>query len=225
MKEVLFQKKEGLSALAYKEIKSMVLANVLKPADIFSEAQLQEMLKIGRTPVREAVLQLSQEGFLIVHPRRGIEVARISPKRIKDIFEIRSLMEPEILRIGFSKIDRERLYEIRDEFLSYKGSDFNLTKSDTLHLSDLDNELHMTIVNSISNDYATELMISFNDYLTLFRASTTIENIRFEPSNLEHIAIIESILKDDVEEAALRLTDHLDESYKESIKIVMNIAT
>lgn len=225
MKEILFKKKEGLSTVAYKEIKSMILTNVLKPADIFSESQLQEMLNIGRTPVREAVLKLSQEGFLIVHPRRGIEVARISPKRIKDIFEIRSLMEPEILRAGFSRIDRDRLQEIRQEFLSHIGSDVNLTKSDTLYLSALDNEFHMVIVNSISNDYASELMISFNDYLTLFRASTTIENIRFEPSNLEHIAIIDSILNEDVEEAALRLFNHLDESYKESIKIVMNIST
>ena len=224
MREMIVQKKEGLSVRAYKEIKSMILTNVLKPADIFSESQLQEMLKIGRTPVREAVLQLSQEGFLIVHPRRGIEVARISPKRIKDIFEIRALIEPEILQIGFSRIDRDKLQEIRDEFLIYRSGNFNLSKEDTLHLSALDNEFHMTIVNSINNDYASELMMGFQDYLTLFRASTTIENIRFEPSNLEHIAIIDSILNGDLEEAVLLLTNHLDESYKESIKIVMNIA-
>ncbi|NLC40453.1 MAG: GntR family transcriptional regulator, partial [Clostridiaceae bacterium] len=149
MNESLLTKKEGLSDQAYREIKSMILTNQLGPGAILNEAQFQEILGIGRTPVREAIIQLSQEGFLIVHPRRGMEVARISPKRIKDIFEIRYLIEPQILRMGFDKIDRSWLSSMREEFLHYINNGLDLSREDTIRLSELDNELHMGIIDSV----------------------------------------------------------------------------
>jgi len=223
MSDALFKKKEeGLTQQAYKQLKSMILSHRLKPGMVVNEAQLQEALGIGRTPVREAVLQLSKEHFLIIHPRRGIEVARILPKRIRDIFEIRSLLEPQILRIGMARIDKAWLNHMREEFMRYSGANFDLSSQDTIQLSTLDNQFHMGIVESIDNYYSNGLMESFQDYLTLFRASTSIDSIRFGPSNQEHITIINAILDDDIEEACKNLTDHLARSYEESINIVMN---
>lgn len=224
MNESLLTKKEGLSDQAYREIKSMILTNQLGPGAILNEAQFQEILGIGRTPVREAIIQLSQEGFLIVHPRRGMEVARISPKRIKDIFEIRYLIEPQILRMGFDKIDRSWLSSMREEFLHYINNGLDLSREDTIRLSELDNELHMGIIDSVGNNYASQMMSGFQDYLTLFRASSTSSDIRFEPSNQEHVAIIESILGGEVDQACNNLAEHLAQSYEESIKIVMNMS-
>lgn len=223
MSDVIFKKREeGLTQQAYKQLKSMILSHRLKPGMVVNEAQLQEALGIGRTPVREAVLQLAKEHFLIIHPRRGIEVARISPKRIRDIFEIRSLLEPQILRLGMAKIDKGWLAHMREEFSRYSGADFELSSQDTIQLSTLDNEFHMGIVSSIDNYYSNELMEGFQDYLTLFRASTSIDAIRFGPSNQEHIMIINAMLEDDIEQACKYLTEHLARSYEESINIVMN---
>lgn len=221
----LKKRKEGLTQQAYKQLKSMILSHGLKAGMIFNEAQLQEVLGIGRTPVREAVLQLAKEDFLIIHPRRGIEVARISPKRIRDIFQIRSLLEPQVLRSGMEieKIDKSWLIHMREEFSRFNGADFNLSDQDTVQLSTLDNEFHMGIINSIDNYYATELMTGFQDYLTLFRACTTIDLIRFGPSNQEHIKIIDFMLDDNIEAACRNLEDHLGRSYEEAVNIVMNM--
>ncbi len=223
MDDSILTKKEGLSDQAYKQIKSMILSNQLQSGTILSEAHFQKILEIGRTPVREAIIQLSQEGFLIVHPRRGVEVSRISPKRIKDIFEIRCIIEPQILRMGFKKIDRFWLNNMKEEFLHYINNDCDLSLEDTIHLSELDNELHRGIVDSAGNVYASEMMSSFYDYLTLFRASNISSDTRSEPSNQEHVAIIESILGGEVDQACNNLAEHLAQSYEESIKIVMNM--
>ncbi|MEA4988954.1 MAG: GntR family transcriptional regulator [Anaerovorax sp.] len=222
MNDVLFKKKEGLAQQAYKQLKSMILSHHLKSGMVVNEAQLQEALGIGRTPVREALLQLSKEQFLIIHPRRGIEIARISPKRIRDIFQVRSLLEPHILRIGMNRIDIAWISKMKEEFLKYAGADFDLSSKNAIELSNLDNEFHMGIVASIDNYYTNELMESFQDYLTLFRASTQIDLVRFGPSNQEHIAIIDAILSKDIDLACDTLTDHLTRSYEESIKIVMD---
>lgn len=222
MNDVLFTKKEGLAQQAYKQLKSMILSHHLKPGMVVNEAQLQEALGIGRTPVREALLQLSKEQFLIIHPRRGIEIARISPKRIRDIFQVRSLLEPQILRIGMDRIDLAWISKMKEEFIKYTRADFDLSSKDAIELSNLDNEFHMGIVVSIDNYYTNELMESFQDYLTLFRASTQIDVVRFSPSNQEHIAIIDAILSKDINLACKTLTDHLTRSYEEAIKIVMD---
>ncbi|NLW53952.1 MAG: FCD domain-containing protein, partial [Clostridiaceae bacterium] len=76
----------------------------------------------------------------------------------------------------------------------------------------------------VGNNYASQMMSGFQDYLTLFRASSTSSDIRFEPSNQEHVEIIESILGGEVDQACNNLAEHLAQSYEESIKIVMNMS-
>lgn len=223
MNDIQFEKKEGLTQQAYKQLKSMILSHQLKPGMVVNEVQLREALGIGRTPVREAALQLSKENLLMIHPRRGMEIARISPKRIRDIFEIRSLLEPQILRLGIGRIDKDWLADMRIRFLQYSSADFNPSRQETIELSNLDNELHMGIVASIDNTYSNDLMVSFRDYLTLFRATTTIDTLRFEPRNKEHIAIIDAILENDIEKACSILGEHLTRTYEEAAKIVMDM--
>ncbi len=217
----LNNKSGGLAQKAYTDLKAMILNHQLIPGNIFNESQLQEALGIGRTPVREAVQQLAKENLIVVHPRRGLEVSKISPKRIHDIFQVRSMLEPIILEKNFDKIDVGWLSNLHEKFLSYIN--IELSAENTIIISNLDNEFHMGIANSAGNHYITELMSSFQDYLTLFRAYSKIDYIRFAPSNMEHIQIIESILKKDVEKACKDLAHHLEKSYEESINIVMHM--
>ena len=85
------KREASLSKQAYDQIKSMILQKELAPGQFVNESQLQESLGLGRTPVREAVLALAQDNLVQIHPRKGIEITRPTPKSIHDIFEIRSL--------------------------------------------------------------------------------------------------------------------------------------
>ena len=97
--------------------------------------------------MREAVLQLSQDQLIRIHPRKGIEVARISPKTIRDIFEIRSILEPVALRKRIDKLDKDWLRDIRDQFVRYNGDDIeSISKEDAIHLADLDNQFHIGLI-------------------------------------------------------------------------------
>ena len=100
------EKRQGsLSQIAYDQIKTMILQKDLIPGQFVNEAQLQQLLGLGRTPVREAILALAQDNLVRVHPRRGIEITRPTPKDIHDIFEIRLLLEPLVLRQCFYRVD------------------------------------------------------------------------------------------------------------------------
>ena len=68
------------------------------PNQLLSESLLQEELGFSRTPVREAISRLAQEGLLKVFPKRGIVVSGITVSDIRMIFEVRTLVEPYALR-------------------------------------------------------------------------------------------------------------------------------
>lgn len=215
--------KTGLSSFAYEEIKSMILENKLKPGQFISEAQLQDMLGLGRTPVREALLRLSAGELITIHPRKGIEISKISPKSIRDIFEIRSLFEPIILQASYQKLNREQLLQFRQRFQQYQDME-NLNLHQSLELAALDNEFHLAIVSPLGNRYVNQLMNTFVDKLTMIRSTVSAHmEKRFSTSNLEHIAIIDALLSGDIDTACTKLKQHIDMSYQEAIKTLMDI--
>lgn len=214
--------KTGLSTIAYQQIKSLILENKLQPGQFVNESQLQEILGLGRTPVREAILQLAENELITVHPRKGIEISRISPKSIHDIFEVRILIEPEILRANFNKLDKDQLISFRISFQKATASD-KLSLPECIRLADLDNQFHLALVSSMGNQYATRLMNTFVDKLTIIRSTVSIQSDgRLSVSNNEHIEIINSILAGNIDEACTQLKRHLTISYGEAVKTLMS---
>lgn len=214
--------KTGLSNIAYQQIKSLILENKLKPGQFVNESQLQEILGLGRTPVREAILQLAENELITIHPRKGIEISRISPKSVHDIFEVRILIEPEILRANFSKLDKDQMISFRTSFQEAAVSN-RLSLQECIRLADLDNQFHLAIVSSMGNQYTTRLMNTFVDKLTIIRSTVSAQSSgRLSVSSNEHIMIINCILSGNIEEACSQLQKHLTISYDEAVRTLMH---
>ncbi|EOS70933.1 hypothetical protein C818_00941 [Lachnospiraceae bacterium MD308] len=213
--------KTGLSTIAYQQIKTLILENKLKPGQFVNEAQLQELLGLGRTPVREAILQLAENELITIHPRKGIEISRIMPKSIHDIFQVRILIEPEILHTYFKELDKKHLMEFRASFQKASSSD-TLSLQDCIRLADTDNQFHLAIVSSMGNQYTTRLMNTFVDKLTIIRSTVSAHSVgRLCISSNEHIEIIDSILTGEIDTACMKLKKHLEISYEEAVKTLM----
>src|SRR6185503_14441477 len=71
---------ERLTDQAYRAIEEEIVTLRLRPGTILSEQLLAQRFKIGRTPVREALQRLANEGLVIILPRKGILVSDISPR-------------------------------------------------------------------------------------------------------------------------------------------------
>ena len=71
MPRIATEKQKCLSRVAYDRIKVMILQKELMPGQFINELQLQEILELGRTPVREAVLALAQDRLVTIHPPQG----------------------------------------------------------------------------------------------------------------------------------------------------------
>ncbi len=221
---IITSKREtSLSKIAYNQIKTMILQKDLSPGQFVNESQLQELLGLGRTPVREAVLALAQDNLVQIHPRKGIEITRPTPKSVHDIFQIRSLLEPMILKECFYQVDLTWAAEMRALLLEHQDDAAGQDGQTASPLIELDNQFHLALVDTLHNQYASQLMRSLVDLLNLIRI-TAWKPLRYQVSNQEHIAILDAILQQQQETACQLLVEHIQLSYQEAINTMMHSA-
>lgn len=91
--------KQKLDILAYEYIKDKILNNEFKAKDTISEKQIAEELSISKTPVKEALSQLENENFVIINPRKSVSVTEVDLKLIRDVFQVRSRIEPLLVEL------------------------------------------------------------------------------------------------------------------------------
>ena len=82
-----------LNKLAYEKLRESIMAGHLKPGEIYNEMSLAEELGISRTPVREALVELSAQGLVTFLPRRGVQINAFTERDIEEVFELRKLVE------------------------------------------------------------------------------------------------------------------------------------
>lgn len=221
MSSALTSKPGCLSQIAYGKIKDMILQRVLIPGQFVNEAQLQELLGIGRTPVREAILALAQDKLVTIFPRKGIEIASPTLKGIHDVFEIRSMLEPMVLRKCFDMIDPQWAVNMRATLLQHDADSAGNAAETAAPLIDLDNRFHLELVDTLHNTYASGLIHSSVEYLNLIRV-TFWQPVRYRESNREHIAILDAIINKEQEKACQMLSDHLMLSYQNAVNTMMH---
>lgn len=83
----------SLSEQAYEQIRQRIVTLVLAPNSVVDEAQLQQALKLGRTPIREALKRLELERLILIIPRRGIFVTPINLTDLHRLYEVRVNLE------------------------------------------------------------------------------------------------------------------------------------
>lgn len=153
-------KKHGISARekTYDYLKANILSGHFIPGERLAEEHLAEELGVSRTPVREALHKLEQEGLIEPLESRGFRVPQDSPEEIEDLFDIRTVLEGYTLKIICERITDEQIamleeiIEKADDALRRKRIDevfqWNTQFHDTLHSLVADKRrFHSLIVN------------------------------------------------------------------------------
>jgi DNA-binding GntR family transcriptional regulator len=106
--------------IVYDNLKRRIITNALKPGDPLNEGIFSKELKISKTPVREALQQLEKKGLVENIPGKGAFVSRFSFQDIRELCEIRDILECEVIKRVASKGDLNlaEAHAIRDKFIS-----------------------------------------------------------------------------------------------------------
>ena len=183
---------------------------------MLSESLLREELGFSRTPVREAIGRLAQEGLVRVYPKRGIMVSAISIGDIHQIFEVRALVEPYALTAHHDKLDLAAIARFSEAFHAYEGGG----SGDDIY--GIDDSFHETLISAIENDYLLELYDRIHVQSVRLRVlSGRLIESRIRDTMAEHARIADACLARDWQGAALAMTEHLRCSKESSLAAIL----
>ncbi|MDO5350726.1 MAG: GntR family transcriptional regulator [Lachnospiraceae bacterium] len=212
--------KRDCTANAYQRLKKEIISGKRLPGEIFNEKSFAEQLGISRTPVREAVLRLSQEGLLTIMPRQGTIVSHISFRDICQLYQVRKLLEPQIVKLAAEAVDQKRLKEwiaffqcqSRQPDDACPVSRFPENMSGNV-LDDCDALFHIFLAESTENRFLIREMEELMTQTQRIRClSNSVRKDRFQAAKEEHIQIAAALEKRDGEDAARRMLEHLENS-------------
>lgn len=193
----------GLKQKAYWEIRQRIVGGVFKPGSILSESGLVELVGVSRTPVREALSCLEQEGLVRIIPKCGIAVKGLSVQEINALFEMRTILEPYVIRRYADRIPRDQLLS------TWRAMECAYMESDAEEQYRLDAQLHRLIHESAANPYINRIMEQAVVENTRIRALLGTIPSRLKDSYEEHRSIVEALLAKRCEDAAAAMEAHL----------------
>ena len=194
--------------LAYERLKDALQHADLEAGQVLSENQLSKILGISRTPVREAIQQLAQEGLVQVIPGRAITVAAPSVRSVMDVVHLRLLLEPELMRLStesLGKDEQQELLEIVDimERACDVGDQQSWSRNDTRY--------HEIIGEACPNQLLADVVLQMrNRAHHLANIDSQTNPARLRECTAEHREIVECIVAQDADGAAEAMRRHID---------------
>ena len=120
MTDIQLKVQKPLKDLVYLELKHKILTGEIVSQTRLMEIDLSEKMNVSRTPIREAIKRLSDDGLVKVEPRRGAYVANISIKDMLDVFEVREDMEGFVAKLAAQRITDEEKDQLREIAAEYE---------------------------------------------------------------------------------------------------------
>ncbi|XVS61965.1 GntR family transcriptional regulator [Actinosynnema sp. CA-299493] len=134
---------------AYRHLKEQVLTGCLRPGEELREARLAQFTGFGRSPIREALRRLVQEGFIEVRPRLGYRVTAITLAGVRDLFEMRLLLEPAAVDLAARRAPLETLEALAPPVQATYTQDDTEARRQFLTTN---REFHVRIAHASGND-------------------------------------------------------------------------
>lgn len=215
------ERMSSLQIQAYDYLKDMILSGKLDPDELYSETRLSAQIGISRTPMREAIQCLSQDGYITVVPSKGFKVRSLSNADMEEIIQIRCAIEGFCVHLAAVEIqtkkgqklltELDRLLKKQEKALGGRGgSDRDghegqtQTKEDMERFMEYDHQFHQALIDFVGN---REFVQTFQRSMHLIRLTTQGALAvpgRAEDTLKEH-RLIYSYLKEGQGDAAYKL--------------------
>jgi len=189
-----------------RQIEHDIIAGALKPGDRLDEARLAERFAVSRTPVREALLQLSSIGLVELRPRRGAVVAQIGLKELLDMFEVMAELEGMCGRLAANRANQNELDRLRDVHEKSAGA---VRDHDYDAYYQCNVEFHETIYQAGRNPFLAEQTMNLRNRLAPYRRSQLHQNGRLLGSFEEHATILAALKSQDPDATEQLMRGHL----------------
>jgi DNA-binding GntR family transcriptional regulator len=196
-----------LREVAYERLKDALQHAGLTPGEPLSENQLSKWLGISRTPVREALQQLAQEGLVQVIPGRAITVASRSVKDVLDVVHIRSLLEPELARLVAESATEQQIETLQQTIEKMEDA---IRSDDYAAWAKADTVFHDVLNDACPNRLLGETSILMRNRVHhIADSDSKVNPARLAACTAEHRQIVDAIAAHDSKTAEQAVREHL----------------
>ena len=183
-----------LRDVVFNTLREAILKGELKPGERLMELQLAAKLGVSRTPIREAIRMLEQEGLAVTIPRKGAEVARMTEKDMEDVLQIRDALDELAASIACEQISEEELAELRHTMHEFEES----TKTgDVKRIAEADVRFHDIIYHATRNVKLENMLNNLREQMYRYRVEYLKDEKTFPILIREHSQIVEGLTAKD----------------------------
>jgi DNA-binding GntR family transcriptional regulator len=196
-----------LRDVVFNTLREAILKGDLQPGERLMELQLAAKLGVSRTPIREAIRMLEQEGLAVTMPRKGAEVAKMTLKDMEDVLEIREALDELAVQLACVKISEEqlaRLIGVKELFES------STRTGDVKMIAEADVRFHDVIYEATDNPKLVTMLNNLREQVYRYRVEY-IKNPENYPTLIaEHESIVEGLKQRDKTAATLAMHEHVE---------------
>ncbi len=196
-----------LRDVVFNTLREAILRGDLKPGERLMELQLAAQLGVSRTPIREAIRMLEQEGLAVTMPRKGAEVAKMTLKGMEDVLEIRAALDELASQLACERITEEQLTCLEERKIAFERS---LKSGNVKAIAEADVNFHDVIYEATGNPKLVNMLNNLREQIYRYRIEYLKNADNYPTLIREHEAIYQSLLNRNKEEARLSIGEHVE---------------
>ena len=195
-----------LRDVVFNTLREAILKGELQPGERLMELQLASKLGVSRTPIREAIRMLEQEGLAVTVPRKGAEVARMTLKDMEDVLEIREALDELAAQIACERISSEQMNRLMDTKKEFERS---LASGEVKEIADVDVKFHDIIYEATDNAKLVYLLNNLREQLFRYRVEYLKNPENYPALIQEHEAIVSALEARDKAKVTEAMHEHV----------------
>ena len=206
-----------LRDVVFKTLREAILKGDLAPGERLMEIKLANQLGVSRTPIREAIRKLELEGLVVMVPRKGAEVAKITEKDLRDVLEVRASLEELAISLACERITDEKIAELKEALEQFRTV---IKGKDVTKIAQMDVALHDVIFEATQNARLVQMVNNLREQMYRYRLEYLKDFSTHSRLDEEHVKIFEAVSARDIERATALIREHI---YNQEVTVVKNI--
>ena len=184
-----------LRDVVFNTLRQAILKGELAPGERLMEIQLAEKLGVSRTPIREAIRKLELEGLVLMIPRKGAEVAKISEKSLRDVLEVRRSLEELAIELACQRMTDEEIEQLGERQNDFKNA---INKGNAMNIAETDEAFHDVIYLGTGNDKLVQILNNLREQMYRYRLEYIKDEDKRQILIVEHEHILAARLDTDL---------------------------
>ncbi len=199
----------SLADKVFRQLEEEILNGALKAGEQLTEVRISQRLGVSRTPVREAIHRLEQDGLVRLIPNKGANVVGVSEQDLRDIYDIRMQLEGLASKWAAQRVTEEECRDLQDLL---ELQEFYTSKGDFEQLRNLDSRFHEMIYQLSGSRTLRQTLSSLHHLVQRYRKMSFATAGRSQKVLGEHQKIVDAIRSHDPEAAEKATFEHIENS-------------